>query len=336
MKVLVTGAAGFIGFHLTKSLLDQGHMVVGVDNLSDYYSVELKRARLEQCGIFINSSLEGHSFRSERYADYFFFLIDITNKFKLDSIFVEFSFDVVVNLAAQPGVRYSLENPHSYVETNMMGFLNVLESCKCHDVNKVVYASSSSVYGTNKKQPFSVVDRTDAPLSMYAVTKKANELMAHAYSNLYGIQTIGLRFFTVYGPWGRPDMAPFLFAKSIYFGRPINVFNNGAMKRDFTYVDDIVSGIILLIDKDLANPCQVFNIGNGKAIDLMYFINCLEKSFGKAVEKVFQELQMGDIVETWADTSSLRSEIGFNGETEIEKGIMEFVEWFKSEKAYLF
>ncbi len=327
--VLVSGAAGFIGFHLSKKLLEIGCEVVGLDNMNDYYDVRLKQDRLK-----VLQSASG--FR--------FFQIDLTDKTSLDELFKKSAFKTVINLAAQAGVRYSLTNPYAYLDSNLTGFLHVLEACRHFPPDHLIYASSSSVYGANKKMPFSVHDNVDHPLALYAASKKANELMAHAYSNLYHLPTTGLRFFTVYGPYGRPDMALFLFTKAILEGRPIDVYNFGKMKRDFTYVDDIVEGIIKLIPHPPAEngnwnsqqpdpatsfaPYQIFNIGNNKPIELLHFIEVLEEKLGKKAIKNFLPLQEGDVPETYADISELEKKTGFAPSTSIEVGVEKFVNWY--------
>ncbi len=329
-KILVTGAAGFIGFHLSKRLLQRGDTVVGLDNVNDYYEVQLKQDRLSQ--------LESQSgFRLHK--------MELADRAGMARVFAAEQFDVVVNLAAQAGVRYSIENPHAYVDSNLVGFVNVLEGCRHNGVKHLVYASSSSVYGANTKTPFSVHDNVDHPLSLYAATKKANELMAHTYSNLYGLPTTGLRFFTVYGPWGRPDMALFLFTKAILENRPIDVFNNGQMRRDFTYVDDIVEGIIRVSDRTAApnaawsgddpdpatsaSPYKVYNIGNNQPVELMYLIETLEKCLDRKAEKNFLPMQLGDVPATFADIDALVEDAGFKPGTPIEQGVARFVEWYR-------
>lgn len=330
MKILVTGAAGFIGFHLSRKLLERGEEVVGIDNLNDYYSVELKEARLAE--------LSPHgSFRFEK--------IDLVDQTAISELFQTEKFDVVVNLAAQAGVRYSLTNPHSYISSNIVGFLNVLEGCRHNDVKHLVYASSSSVYGSNTQMPFSVSDNVDHPVSLYAASKKSNELMAHSYSHLYGMPTTGLRFFTVYGPWGRPDMALFLFTKAILEGKPIDVFNHGKMRRDFTYIDDIVSGVCGVIDNPAAPdsswngdepnpatskaPYKIHNIGNHQSVELLTMIETLEIQLGKTAEKNFMEMQPGDVPATYADIDALQQATGYTPSTSIDVGIERFVEWYR-------
>ncbi len=329
--VLVTGAAGFIGFHLTQRLLDRGDKVVGLDNLNDYYDVNLKLDRLRQ--------LEGREgFRFVRAS--------LADRPALEALFAGERFDVVVNLAAQAGVRYSLQNPHAYVDSNLVGFMNILEGCRHHGVKHLVYASSSSVYGANTAMPFSVHHNVDHPVSLYAATKKANELMAHTYSSLYGLPTTGLRFFTVYGPWGRPDMALFLFTKAILEGRPIDVYNHGKMQRDFTFIDDIVEGVMRVMDRtpepnhswsgDRPDPgtsyapYRIYNIGNNSPVELLTFIETIEKCIGKTAEKNFLPLQAGDVPATYADVDDLMKDVGFKPATPIGEGVRRFVEWYRN------
>lgn len=328
-RVLVTGAAGFIGFHLSMRLLKNGCHVTGIDNLNPYYDVKLKEARLEKLTSFENFS---------------FYKMDISDKKSLEEIFNNTKYDVVVNLAAQAGVRYSIENPHAYVDSNIVGFVNLLEACRHNDVKHLVFASSSSVYGANTKMPFSVHNNVDHPVSLYAATKKANELMAHAYSHLYGLHCTGLRFFTVYGPWGRPDMALFLFTKAILEEKPIKVFNQGRMQRDFTYIDDITEGVVRIIGRlpepdptwngDNPDPgtsyarYKIYNIGNNNPVELMEFIGVIEKVLGKKAKKEFLELQPGDVPATYADIDDLIKDVGFKPETTIETGIKQFILWY--------
>ncbi|GBU23584.1 NAD-dependent epimerase [Fibrobacteria bacterium R8-3-H12] len=318
MNVLVTGAAGFIGNAVAIALLQRGDKVIGLDNMNDYYSVELKEARLRR--ICLNQDSQ----------DSRIFRISICDKQKLAEIFRDSKIDAVVHLAAQAGVRYSLENPQAYVDSNVTGTLNVFECCKDFGVKHIVFASSSSVYGGNAKIPFSTDDRTDNPVSLYAATKKTCELMAHTYSHLYGLNITGLRYFTVYGPWGRPDMAPMLFAKNILEGKPIKVFNNGNMKRDFTYIDDIVNGTINCLDQDFQDSriFRIFNIGRGEPVDLMRFIEILENELGKKAIKEFLEMQPGDVPITWADTSELEKATGYSPKTSLETGIKHFAKWY--------
>jgi UDP-glucuronate 4-epimerase len=329
-KVLITGSAGFIGYHLSHKLCGLGFQVVGLDNMNDYYDVALKRSRLE-----ILKKLPGYSFVNAA----------LENKEGLNTIFENNGFSCVVNLAAQAGVRYSLINPHAYLESNLRGFLNILEACRHYRTGHLVYASSSSVYGANKKMPFSVHHNVDHPMSLYAASKKANELMAHSYSSLYGIPTTGLRFFTVYGPWGRPDMALFLFTKAILAGLPIDVYNHGKMKRDFTYVDDIVEAIARLIPKPATPnpkwnginpdpsssfaPYRVYNIGNNQPVELLRFIEVIEQKTGKKAIKNLMPIQDGDVPETYADVEDLMREVDFRPSTPIEVGVGNFVDWYR-------
>lgn len=329
-NILVTGGAGFIGFNLSKRLLEGGDHVVGLDNLNDYYDVNLKKDRLSIL---------------EEYDDFKFVKASLEDKEAVDKVFKENRIDIVVNLAAQAGVRYSLKNPYAYIESNIMGFMNILEACRHNEVKHLVYASSSSVYGSNIDMPFSVHDNVDHPVSLYAATKKSNELMAHTYSHLYGIPTTGLRFFTVYGPWGRPDMALFLFTKAILNDEPIKVFNHGKMERDFTYIDDIIEGVVRVMDNppkanedwDRLNPdpgtsyapFKVYNIGNNKPVQLMEFIETIEKKLGKEAKKEFLPLQAGDVPKTYADVDDLINDVGFKPDTSIDEGVGKFVEWYK-------
>ena len=336
-KILITGAAGFVGFHLTHLLLDKGYQLFGVDNLNSYYSVQLKRDRLADLKKAANSHHKG---------SFSFQVADLKDKQSIFNVFKSFHPDYVIHMAAQAGVRYSIENPDAYVDSNLTGFMNILEACRNYPVKHLIYASSSSVYGGNTTIPFSTNHQVDHPVSLYAATKKANELMAHTYSHLYGIPTTGLRFFTVYGPWGRPDMAYFSFTKAIIDGEPIKVFNHGKMERDFTYIDDIVSGIEQLIDtiplpnpdwneeKDALSssfaPYKIYNIGNNRPVTLMRFIETLEEKIGKQAEKVFMDMQPGDVLRTFADISDLEQDIGFRPETSIEAGLSQFVDWYRS------
>ncbi|MCE5313301.1 MAG: NAD-dependent epimerase [Nitrospiraceae bacterium] len=329
-KILVTGAAGFIGSTLSIRLLDRGDTVVGIDNMNDYYDVTLKEARLARL-----ATRQGFTFVK----------LDIADRSGMERLFAEHNFDAVMNLAAQAGVRYSLINPYSYIESNIMGFTNILEGCRHTKVKHLVYASSSSVYGANTKMPFSVHHNVDHPVSLYAASKKANELMAHTYSHLFNIPTTGLRFFTVYGPWGRPDMALFLFTKAILEGRPIDVFNNGKMQRDFTYIDDIVEGVIRVIDNIAAPnpewsgdapdsatsraPYRLYNIGNNSPVELMRYIEVLEECLGKKAQKNMLPMQPGDVPATYADVDDLTRDVGFKPATPIETGIKNFVEWYR-------
>ena len=330
MKILVTGAAGFIGMYTSKALLEKGHEVVGIDNLNDYYDVQLKQDRL--------SLLKG-------FENFTFIKMNMADRDAMAELFEKEKFNRVINLAAQAGVRYSLQNPHSYVDSNLVGFANILEGCRHNNVEHLVYASSSSVYGANTHMPFSVHDNVDHPVSLYAASKKANELMAHTYSHLYELPTTGLRFFTVYGPWGRPDMSPSLFTGAILRGEPINVFNEGKMQRDFTYIDDIVEGVIRVLDKtpekssnfdtdhpDPASsyaPYRVYNIGNNEPVQLMDFIKTIESAVGREAEKNYMGMQNGDVVATYANIDALTEAVGFKPSTPLKEGIEKFVSWYK-------
>lgn len=329
-KIMVTGAAGFIGFHLSKKLLQNNDLVIGVDNLNDYYDVQLKRDRLEQL---------------EKSSSFIFHQESLENREAIQAVFERHQPELVVNLAAQAGVRYSLTNPYAYIDSNIAGFMNILEACRHNNVKHLIYASSSSVYGANTKMPFSVHQNVDHPLSLYAATKKANELMAHTYSHLYGLPTTGLRFFTVYGPWGRPDMALFLFTKAIIAGEPIKIFNHGKMRRDFTYIDDIVEGIFRLTRRQPEPnsawsgdhpdpgtsyaPYRLYNIGNNQPVELLRFIAVLEEKIGLTAKKEFLPLQDGDVPATFADVDDLMRDVGFKPGTSIEDGIGRFVDWYK-------
>jgi UDP-glucuronate 4-epimerase len=331
LNILVTGAAGFIGFHLCKKLIEQGHTVVGLDNINGYYSVHLKLDRLEQLGI--KEVYEGELTTSDIHHEKFQFIkLDLEDRNKLPHLFEKFQFQVVCNLAAQAGVRYSIENPNAYIEANIVGFINLLECMRHSGVKKLVYASSSSVYGMNDKIPFETSDRVDQPISLYAATKKSNELMAYTYSHLYKMQMIGLRFFTVYGPWGRPDMAMFLFTDAILNNKPIKVFNQGNLSRDFTYIDDIVNGIEKTILEPQPNneAYTLYNIGNGSPVKLMEFIEAIENITGKVAQKQMLPMQQGDVEKTWADTSGLEKDYQYKPNTTITKGVAKFVEWYKS------
>ena len=330
MKILVTGAAGFIGFHTAELLLGRGDEVIGLDNLNDYYDVSLKEARLA---------------RLQRHPGFRFHRLDLSDRAGMEALFAQEKPQRVIHLAAQAGVRYSIQNPHAYVDSNLVGFMNILEGCRHHGVEHLVYASSSSVYGANTTMPFSVHHTVDHPLSLYAATKKANELMAHTYSHLYRLPTTGLRFFTVYGPWGRPDMAMFLFTKAILAGQPIDVFNHGKMRRDFTYIDDIVQGVVRTCDcvasvnpdwngavpdpGTSSAPYRIYNIGNNQPAELMHVIDCLEKTIGKTVEKRSLPMQAGDVPATYADVDDLTEAVGFKPATPIEVGIERFVAWYR-------
>ena len=330
MKILVTGAAGFIGAHVASRLMADGHVVIGLDNLNDYYDVTLKKARL--------GNLVSHN-------QFEFQEIDLADRQAMEQLFAQSGFDCVINLAAQAGVRYSLDNPHSYIDSNVTGFLHILEGCRHHQVGHLIYASSSSVYGLDEAMPFAEAQSTDHPMALYGATKKANEMMAHSYANLYGLPTTGLRFFTVYGPWGRPDMAYFSFAKAIFEKTPIQIFNHGQLMRDFTYIDDIVEGIVRLVDKPatahdnfekkapdsgLSNvPYRLFNIGNNEPVTLMDFITTIEDAVGQEAVKEFLPMQPGDVMATYADTARLEEWVGFKPDTPLKTGIDKFIAWYK-------
>jgi len=337
MKILVTGAAGFIGFHTCQRLLAHGHQVVGLDNINDYYEVGLKFSRLNELGISKeNAAISNKISASSTHAAAFKFIkLGLEDRENLPVLFKNESFDVVCNLAAQAGVRYSIENPEAYIDSNVVGFLNILECCRHHQIKHLVYASSSSVYGLNSKIPFETTDTVDSPISLYAASKKANELMAHTYSHLYGFATTGLRFFTVYGPWGRPDMALFLFTEAIVQNKPIKVFNHGDMERDFTYVDDIVEGVFRIIEKDTteriknSNAYKVYNIGNNNSVKLTDFIQEIETNLGKKAIKELLPMQAGDVAKTWANVDDLIKDYDYAPKTKLNVGVKKFVEWYK-------
>ena len=330
MKILVTGAAGFIGYHLIKKLLKEKHFVFGIDNINNYYSTSLKYDRLNDLGIDKNKIIDkNNNIRSLKYENFFFSRIDISNNVKLNQLFKKNNFDVVCNLAAQAGVRYSLINPKAYIKSNLNGFFNLLENCKEYKINHFVYASSSSVYGEKKDPPFKLTDKVDHPISLYAATKKSNELIAYTYSHLYNIRTTGLRFFSVYGPWGRPDMAYFLFTNSIIKNQPIKVFNNGKMERDFTYIDDIIDGIVKAINNKKRNNYFIYNLGNSNTVKLLDLIKIIEKSLNLNAIMKFYPIQKGDVTKTWADISESINDLNFNPKTSLDVGISKFVNWFK-------
>ncbi len=330
MKILVTGTAGFIGYHLAKKLLERGDEVIGIDNINDYYDVNLKYGRLKELGIDRSKIKENQPVSSTLFPKHTFIKLDLADKEQMEALFQREKFDAVCNLAAQAGVRYSLENPHAYIDSNIQGFMNILEGCRQNNIKNLSYASSSSVYGLNKEQPFKTSDQVDQPISIYAATKKSNELMAHTYSHLFGISTTGLRFFTVYGPWGRPDMAPMLFADAILNDRAIKVFNHGDMSRDFTYIDDIVDGCIKVIDnpneKDLY---QIYNIGNNAPVQLMDFIKALENALNKEAKKEYLPMQPGDVKSTYADVSGLIDNFNYKPDTSIQDGVDRFANWYQ-------
>lgn len=345
MKILVTGSAGFIGFHTVLKLLQEGHDVVGLDNLNDYYDVSLKKARLEESGIDIVSIIRGELIKSKTNPRYKFILLDLSDSTGIEALFRSEKFEKVCHLAAQAGVRYSLTNPLAYINSNILGTLNILESCRKHEILHLVYASSSSIYGLNTQMPFQTTQNTDHPVSLYAASKKSNELMAHVYSHLYKIPTTGLRFFTVYGPWGRPDMAIFLFTKAIIEGKPLDVYNEGQMKRDFTFIDDVVEGVVKVIEHPAtrnlnwnsdspdpassAVPYRIYNIGNSSPVPLLDFIKAMEEAIGKKAVLNFLPMQKGDVVSTWADTTDLEVSFEYKPNTPVREGIARFVAWYK-------
>lgn len=344
MKILVTGTAGFIGFHLANELAKRDDVIVGLDNINDYYDINLKLARLQNAGFNINKIDENTIISSKTKPNLKFIKADLTDKNTLEILFKEYEFDCVVNLAAQAGVRYSLINPQAYIDSNITGFLNILECCRHNFIKNLVYASSSSVYGLNKNMPFSIHEGVNHPISLYAASKKSNEMMAHTYSHLFNLPTTGLRFFTVYGPWGRPDMALFLFVKAALEGKKIDVFNYGKMKRDFTYIDDIVGGIIKCIDNPAKSnpawdelapdpatssaPFKIYNIGNNNPVELMEYIKAIEKKIGRECEKNFLPLQAGDVPSTFADVSDLVMDFNYKPNTDINDGVSRFIDWY--------
>ncbi len=332
MKILVTGTAGFIGYHVAKRLLELGHEVVGLDNINDYYDIRLKYGRLAETGILETEVVYGKLAQSSNYPEYRFIKLNLEDRENLQKLFTSEKFDTVCNLAAQPGVRYSIEHPFAYIDSNIVGFMNILECCRHNDIKHLVYASSSSVYGMNAKVPFSEDDRVDKPVSLYAATKKANELMAHSYSHLYQLPTTGLRFFTVYGPWGRPDMAPMLFAKAIIEGEPIKVFNNGDLSRDFTYIDDIIEGVVKVIENQPTDEnYKIYNIGCSQPVKLMDFITTLETALGKKANLIMLPMQAGDVYQTYADTSKLSNDYNYKPNVTLIDGIGKFIKWYKKE-----
>ncbi len=345
MKILVTGTAGFIGYHLAQRLIARGDEVMGLDSVNDYYDPAVKYARLAQTGIAKESIGYNQLVGSSKHDNYRFIQLNLEDKPNIDALFASHGFDKVCNLAAQAGVRYSLINPHAYIQSNILGFVNILEACRHHDIRHLAYASSSSVYGLNEAMPFSTRDNVDHPVSLYAASKKSNELMAHTYSHLFALPTTGLRFFTVYGPWGRPDMALFLFTKAILENKPIDVYNYGRMQRDFTYVDDIVEGVIRVIDHPPAGnpdwtgktpdpscskaPYKVYNIGNSSPVKLMEFIEAIEQALGKTAQKNMLPIQPGDVPATWADVSDLVDDLDYQPGTSIQDGVSRFIGWYK-------
>jgi len=345
MKILVTGTAGFIGYHLAQRLIERGHEVVGLDSVNDYYDPAIKYGRLAQTGIDKDQVEYNKLVASSKHDNYRFIQLNLEDKEKLDALFTEQKFDKVCNLAAQAGVRYSLVNPQAYIDANIVGYVNILEACRHHDIKHLAYASSSSVYGLNESMPFATSDNVDHPVSLYAASKKSNELMAHTYSHLFGLPTTGLRFFTVYGPWGRPDMALFLFTKAILEDKPIDVFNHGKMRRDFTYVDDIVEGVVRVIDHPPVGnpdwsgkapdpsssnaPYKIYNIGNSNPVELMDFIEAIEQTLGKQAQKNMMPIQPGDVPATWADVSDLVEDLDYQPNTTVQEGVQRFITWYK-------
>ncbi|AWH75128.1 NAD-dependent epimerase [Dokdonia sp. Dokd-P16] len=331
MKILVTGAAGFIGYHLCKRLLSEGHTVVGLDNINDYYDPQLKFDRLKELGVVKEQAEKWNTLSTSSLEDNFSFIrLNLQDRVEVPKLFKSNSFNQVCNLAAQAGVRYSIENPEVYVDTNIVGFLNILECCRDYKVSKLVYASSSSVYGNSKEVPFTEKQSVDEPISIYAATKKSNELMAHTYSHLFNIETVGLRFFTVYGPWGRPDMAMFLFTDAILNKKPIKVFNEGNLSRDFTFISDIIDGVMAVISGSSKSKNEIYNIGNSKPVKLLDFISALEDEIGVTAIKEMMPMQDGDVHRTWADVSSLQKDFGYEPSVAVAEGIAAFVTWFKS------
>ena len=344
MKILITGTAGFIGYHLAQKLIERGDTVIGVDQINDYYDIELKYSRLKNLGILRENIKEGESTKSSTFSNHTFYKGNLEDKEFIDFVFKSEKPDAVCNLAAQAGVRYSLKNPKAYIDSNIVGFLNILEACRNYNVKNLSYASSSSVYGLNKQLPFSTSDNVDHPVSLYAASKKSNELMAHTYSHLFDLQTTGLRFFTVYGPWGRPDMALFLFVKAALENKTIDVYNHGKMVRDFTYVDDIVKGVISVIDNpakknpdfrkhpspnNSSAPYRIYNIGNNNPVKLMDFIRAIENKLDIKIKKNLMEIQPGDVPETYADVKDLEADFNYKPNTSVERGISDFIDWFK-------
>lgn len=345
-KILVTGAAGFIGFHLVRKLLERGDQVLGLDSINDYYEIELKYARLAETGIDHQLLQPGEPRQSSKYANYQFVQMGMEDKDALQALFKTYQFEAVMNLAAQPGVRYSLENPYAYIDSNVVGFINLLEACRHYQTGHLVFASSSSVYGLNATIPYATQHNVDHPISLYAATKKSNELMAHTYSHLYHLPTTGLRFFTVYGPWGRPDMAIYLFTRAVFEGKTLRVFNHGNMVRDFTYVDDIVEGVVRVLDhppkgnphwdarqpdsSSSPAPYRLYNIGNSEPVKLMDFIEAIEAAAGRKAPKEFLPMQPGDVMRTYADVRDLERDFGYKPTTDVRTGVQHFVDWYRS------
>jgi UDP-glucuronate 4-epimerase len=331
-KILITGAIGFIGYHLTERLLKEGYSVVGIDNINSYYDVRLKYAKLPILGIEEDSIWPNISYQSTKHKHFKFVKLDIKDRYNLEKLFETEKFDIVCNLAAQAGVQYSIEDPHTYIENNITGFINIIDACRHHNIEHFVYASSSSVYGNREDVPFNEMDNVDNPISLYAASKKANELIAHSYSHLYNLRTTGLRYFTVYGPWGRPDMAPYLFLKSILEGEKIRVFNNGNMERDFTYIDDIIEGVYRIIDRipEHMAPYKIYNIGCSSPVNLIDFIETLEDTIGKKAQKVMLPMRQGDVYKTYADINEIKNDFEYKPSINLKKGIKKFWEWYRS------
>lgn len=337
MKILVTGAAGFIGFYVSKKLAENGHTTIGLDNVNDYYDINLKYDRLNELGISKAKALDFNAIiESDTHSNFKFIRLNLEDKTELETLFATQNFDIVCHLAAQAGVRYSLENPTAYINSNIVGFLNMLECCRNHHIKHLVYASSSSVYGSNTKIPFETTDPVDHPLSLYAATKKSNELMAHTYSHLYGFPTTGLRFFTVYGPWGRPDMAMFLFTEAMVQNKAVNIYNHGNMERDFTYIDDIVEGVVRIIEKDQKSRIKantlykLYNIGNNNSVKLLDFIEEIETQLQLTAKRNYMEMQAGDVEKTWANVDALVKDYNYAPNTSIKDGVTAFINWYKN------
>lgn len=330
-KILVTGALGFIGFHLVQKLIKEGFSIIGIDNINAYYDVRMKYDKLPHLGITKYNLFPNVIYESEKYPNFSFSKLDIKDRYQVEELFRNNNFDIVINLAAQAGVQYSIKNPHTYVSNNITSYINLIDAAKKYQINHFIYASSSSVYGNRENVPFHESDRVDNPISLYAASKKANELVAHTYSHLYDLPTTGLRFFTVYGPWGRPDMAPFIFVKRISEGKSINVFNNGNMMRDFTYISDIVQGIFKVVEKtEIAKGYRIYNIGNSKPINLKDFIQTIEKLLHKKANIEYKEIRQGDVVKTYSDVTSLQMDYNYVPKTDLQSGLASFIQWYRS------
>jgi UDP-glucuronate 4-epimerase len=328
-KVLVTGAIGFIGYHLTERLLKEGYSVVGIDNINSYYDVQLKYAKLPILGIQKDSIWPNLPYQSNNQKHFKFVKLDIKDRYNLEKLFEREKFDIVVNLAAQAGVQYSIKNPHTYIENNITGFINIIDACRQNNIEHFVYASSSSVYGNREDVPFKESDNVDNPISLYAASKKSNELIAHSYNHIYDLKTTGLRFFTVYGPWGRPDMAPYIFVDRISKDLPITIYNNGEMERDFTYVDDIVEGITLIIKNSIASNNEILNIGNSQPVNLNDFVKLIEQILNKKANINYLDVRDGDVIRTYSSISKIRDEFGYKPRIKIEQGLKKFIEWYQ-------